>query len=100
VGLRCKADDRLAAGDRRLHRRWIGDVAQQEAVAAILGDVGKVVEIAGVGQLVETNDLIARRPQQMMNEVRADESGPAGDEDLHRVPCCLSTCSRTSVEAR
>ena len=42
-------------------------------------DAVEVRAVAGVGQLVEDDDLVARR-REPAHEVRADEAGAAGDE--------------------
>ena len=56
----------------------IGDVALVELVL----DALEVRAVAGVGQLVEHDDLVAGR-REPPHEVRADEAGAAGDEDAH-----------------
>ena len=57
VGLRGEVDDRLAAFGRGGDGLAVGDVALDEL------DVGslEVRSVAGVGQLVENDDLVARR---------------------------------------
>ena len=57
----------------------VGDVALVELVV----DAGEVRAVAGVGQLVEDDDLVPRL-REAADEVRADEAGAAGDEDAHR----------------
>jgi hypothetical protein len=60
----------------------VADVAPDELVADVASDVVQVVEVAGVGQLVEVDDPdVGICGQEEMDEVAADESGPAGDED-------------------
>jgi hypothetical protein len=42
---------------------------------------GKVLEIAGVGELVEVNDGVFLKRDPVEDEVGSDESGTAGDKD-------------------
>ena len=74
-----EVDDRLAAGGGLGDRVGIADVALEEL------DVGalEVGAIAGVGQLVEDDDVLARCGE-TLREMRADEAGAAGDEHAHR----------------
>ena len=60
-------------------RVGVGDVALMELVL----DALEVRAVAGVGQLVEHDDLVAGR-RETANELRADEPGAAGDEHAHR----------------
>ena len=46
-------------------------------------DVGEVLLAAGVGELVEDDDLVAVLGDALADEVRADEAGSAADEQLH-----------------
>ena len=65
---------------RRRDRVGVGDVALVELVL----DALEVGAVAGVGQLVEDDDLVAGGGEPP-DEVRADEPGAAGDEDAARV---------------
>ena len=62
----------------------VGDVAVDEAVAAVVGDVGEVGQVAGVGELVEVHHL---RPasERQAHERGADEPAATGHEKLHAV---------------
>jgi hypothetical protein len=54
-----------------------------EAVARMSSTLCEVLEPAGVGQLVERRDLpVGMRRERVADEVRADETGAAGDETL------------------
>ena len=49
--------------------------------------------VAGVRQEVENGDMVARMPlEPVANEVRADESGPAGDEEAHEGMTLARSC--------
>ena len=78
VGLGREVDDRVDTVRRPRDRLGIGDVAVVELVV----DAVEVRPVARVGELVENDHLLAvhREPP---GEVRADEPGTAGDEDLH-----------------
>src|SRR5437667_12684374 len=59
----------------------VADVAVDEGVARIALDVLQVRRIARVGELVEVDDgVVGARRDDVSNEVRADEAGPARDE--------------------
>ena len=70
-------------------------------------EVGEVLAPAGVGELVEHDDVVAVVGDALAGEVRADEPGAAADEQLHGVVRSLryeATCSgqggRASASAR
>jgi len=71
------------AGDDRGEQLGVADVAVHELVPA--RHRLEVGEVAGVGELVEHGHGVARGDPGA-RVVRADESGPAGDEDLHGAP--------------
>ena len=79
VGLRGEVDDRVAAAGRARDVVGLGDVALEE-LDLLQRQVGAV---AGIGELVEHDDLLAGG-EEALDEVRADEAGAAGDEDAHR----------------
>ena len=65
-------------GEQPLGRVEVADVADCEPHAEPV----EVARVAGVGQLVERHDVVARVVfEPPADEVRADESGRAGDED-------------------
>ena len=70
-----EVDDRITALPGALDRLRVGDVPDDELDA-------RTVEVRGVPrvrQLVEDDDLVATC-NEPLDEVRADEPGPAGDE--------------------
>ena len=79
VRLGGEVDDRLAALRSLRHGLRVGDVALVELVL----DAVEVGAVAGVGELVEDDHLVAGR-REAVDEVRADEPGAAGDEHAHR----------------
>ena len=79
MGLGREVDDRLAALAGRSYSVGIGDVALHELHLRPL----EVRRVSGVGQLVEHDHVLARRGE-ALGEVRADETGPSGDQDAHR----------------
>ena len=74
-----EVDDRVAPGGRLGDRLGVADVADDELDA----DALEVRRVAGVGQLVEHAHLVAGG-QEPLDEVGADEPGPAGDQHAHR----------------
>ena len=77
VRLGGEVDDRVAARGCARHVGRLSDVAVVE-----LDVVRQVRAVPGVRELVEHDDLVAAA-QQALDEMRADEAGAAGDEDLH-----------------
>jgi hypothetical protein len=47
--------------------------------ARVAVQAGEVLEVAGVGQLVEVDDRLVRLRQPVENKVAADEAGAAGN---------------------
>ena len=84
VRLRREVDDRVAALHRVGDRVGVLDAGVHEGVARAVADVGEVLLAAGVGELVEHDDLVAVLRDALADEVRADEPGSAADEQLHR----------------
>jgi hypothetical protein len=81
VRLRCEVDDDfdLVLRKRARRRVRIGDVALHERDV-----VRHVLAHARVGEQVVRDDVIRRMAlTPMADEVRADETGGAGDEDAH-----------------
>ena len=70
--------------ERRPHGAGIADVDLREGIARIVGDGCEVVEVAGVGELVEAEHLMRRIRDQMAHDRRSDEAGAAGDQETHR----------------
>ncbi len=85
MGLGGKMDDRVGLGLREdvAHARAVGDVGADEAVAPIVGDRGKGIEIAGIGQLVDHHRLVRSRADDVAHQRGADEARPSGDQETH-----------------
>ena len=84
VALRREVDDglRLVTPEQLVDEPRIRDVALDEHVVRVFLQIGERLEIAGVRQLVEVDDGQARTlAPEVPDEVRADEPGPAGDQD-------------------
>ncbi len=86
VRLGGEVDDGVdAVADRRRDRLRIGDVAAHETMARIVEQRFEVREVAGVREQIERGDCVVRVGRQhVLHEVRADEAGAAGHEELHR----------------
>ena len=75
--------DRIAAVHRCGDFIAIDDAAADEGVARVVGDVANVVEISGVRQRVEVDDgNVGVLGEDVADEVAADESRAAGDQEL------------------
>ncbi len=84
VRLGSEVDDGVVAVHRLTHGITVTDVALDEGVAIVVGDVGQRREVARVGQGVEVGDPdVVGHPERVADEVGADEARSAGDEDSH-----------------
>jgi hypothetical protein len=79
VRLGREVENRRAALGRAADCIAVGDVALDELDIRTF----KIRSIARVGELVENDDLVSRGRESLC-AVRADEAGPACDEDSHR----------------
>ncbi len=74
--------DRVVA-QSRLGQRAIADVAFDEVDPLL--DRGQALPVAGVREQVVDDDMVVGMPfEPVVDEVRADEAGAAGDEESHR----------------
>ena len=86
VRLGGEVDDGVGAAQRLADDGGVADVAVHEGVAGVVLDVAQVLEVAGVGELVEVHDLDVVVPgEHVAHEVGADEPGAAGDHESHAV---------------
>ena len=69
----------------------VGDVRPLKRVARIRGNIGEGMQVAGVGELVHTDDLRIRLLNQVSHQIRSDKTGPAGNEYFHLL---LRLCPR------
>ena len=87
----------MAAGQHAAHRLRVRDVALHEREAGMALHVGQVLAPAGVGELVQDDDLPLRaRARQEPREVRADEARPARHQDSRQrwlIPA-VASCPR------
>ncbi len=78
-----EVDDRIASAERLKHVA-VADIHLQEFAAALLQCRFEIFQVAGIGQLVKDKKLPLGMPRQdVMNEVRADKSRAARDQQLH-----------------
>ena len=79
----------------------ITDIAAHEAVARVAFHIAQVVQVAGVGELVQVDHVVVVLRQHVADEVAADEAGAAGDEQgswrSHQGMCSLLKSPRISV---
>ena len=81
VRLGGKVDDRVRLAGDSLDQRRIGDVPMHEAVPRVGGHIGQVLEVAGVGQLVQHGDLqVGMALEHPTHECGADEARSSGDD--------------------
>jgi hypothetical protein len=69
--------------DGRGHRVCIADIASHKPVAGIVLHIKQVIRVAGVSEFVVYQDVIVRvLAQQVVYEIRPNETGAAGDHDV------------------
>ena len=95
------------SGEQLGHQVDVAGVALDEPVARVV--VVGLRDLAVLGVVVDADDLVAA-PQQLLDDVAADEAGRAADQDLHRASaparvssgdCRCSSCGRAvAVESR
>ncbi len=67
--------------EKPAHQAGVADIAMDETVAGIGGDVGQIGQIAGIGQLVQIDDADISLPvQQITNEIGPDEAASPGNQ--------------------
>src|SRR6185437_13159595 len=81
VTLRREMDDRSRPMcDQQLGNEFtIANVALQKSISAIGRNIGEIRGVSGVGQLVEIDDSGSFRSKPLQDEIRSDETCPAGD---------------------
>ena len=66
------------------HLVVVADVGPDEGIVGFVLDVLQVGEVAGVGELVEVDDVVVGIfVDEETDHVRTDESGASGDENVH-----------------
>jgi hypothetical protein len=82
MGLRRKVHDRswLMLGEELGDQLGVSDVTSDKCVPGIRFKGGQILEIACVGEFVEVDDRIGFALNPVQDEVRANESGSAGNE--------------------
>jgi hypothetical protein len=68
-------------GEQPVDEFGIADVALHEAVSRVALDRSEVRPVAGIGERVEAHHRVALGGQPLVDEVRPDEAGRAGDDD-------------------
>ncbi len=90
------------AGKQRLHPRDVADVARHQAEAVVLLSSGQVralqSRIVKRIEVVEHGDAVTAL-EQALRDVRADEAGAAGDEDVHRGMIAQARCYDSAVSS-
>src|SRR5579863_9790637 len=91
VGLRRKVDDCVKLPAEKIgNGSPVGDVAPNEGVPSVVRDVGQILRVARVGQLVESDDFhVAARVQQETNEISADKACTTRDQNSQSLPSFL-----------
>ncbi|CAM5367949.1 hypothetical protein RLIN73S_00790 [Rhodanobacter lindaniclasticus] len=69
----------LVFGQQLRHQRAVADVALYENVTRITLQRGQRIEVAGIGELVQVDHAQAVG-HRLQHEIRADETGAAGDQ--------------------
>ena len=88
VRLGGKVHDRVGTGDDAIHEVGVGNVSLDNGQASgeLGGHIGQGRTVARVGELIQDDDVDVRVVlQQRVNEIRSNEAGTAGHNDLHEV---------------
>ncbi len=94
VRLGGEVDDDVGGDHERRGGRRVRHVAAHERVPRIVEDLLEILQPSGVGQLVERRDVPVRmRREGVAHEVRPDEPGAAGHENVNH----LCVTSRTGA---
>jgi hypothetical protein len=81
VGFRREMDDPLNPFIEAAHDLPVTDVAADELVRGVPLHVLEVIEVSGISQLIEVDEADSPvLPEEKMDEVAPDETGPAGDK--------------------
>src|SRR6185312_8665438 len=84
VRLGGEVDDDVRLLDKGAGDHGISDIAADERVPRVIHQIVQVLEASAVGQLVQRGDSpVGMRRERIADEIAADESGPAGDEDIY-----------------
>jgi hypothetical protein len=73
---------RLEIREGGAHGGGVADVGLEEGVKWVVCEIGEGGEVAGVGEFVDVEDLVAAADEEM-DEIGTDEAGATGDEDAH-----------------
>ena len=74
--------DRVSA-QQAPDQRAVADIAVHEVVARVARNACKIVQVAGIGQLVEVDDRLVMLRQPVEHEVGTNEAGTTGHKDGH-----------------
>src|SRR5947209_10953276 len=91
VRFRSEVDHRIwrLTGENGFYLFRIADIGMNESICGIRADFSQVIEVPGIGQLVQINDPFGPAlTYGHSHERRSDETGSARDENLHL--CCNS----------
>jgi hypothetical protein len=90
-GLGGEVDDRVVGAHHHVGQGRVGHVAGDEVEPFVVGDRAEAGEARRVRKLVEDRDPRAGEARQSVgeqgsHEVRAEEAGAAGDQEVHQEP--------------
>ena len=83
MGFGGEVHDGVVAGHRSGHGLAVADVALDEGESGIVVEAAQVVEVARIGQGVESCDGVVGCGQDVPHVVGADEPGGTSDEESH-----------------
>ena len=68
-----------------IHEVPVRDVPAHEGEARIVPNGSQRLQVARVSELIQTDDLVVRMGQLVIDEIAPNKSGPAGNNDLHDI---------------
>ena len=79
-------DVRMEVGQRRLHRRRVGDIRPHKPKARMVLHRHERIEIARVGELIDDKDMMVGGGDGMPHEGGADEPCPTRHQETLQAP--------------
>ena len=97
MGFRREMHDgiRRMGGKEPVHRGAIPDISLYKGIIGRIRHLGHIIETGRIGQRVEVDDLMPGT-HRLPHHGRADEPGPAGDDQLHAAPSQVKGLSKSA----
>ena len=76
----------------------VADAEQELVLVEVVGDVaiGEIAKLVAVGEIVDGDDVRFAARVQRLDEIRSDEAGRAGDDDVQDLSSAVVRARRTA----